>query len=436
MRKVWIIASREYRATIRTKAFLIALVLMPVLMGGGIFVQTAMEGRVDTADKRIAVVDLSGKMFTALFEAVEQRNQNEITDGESKRQTESRYVLEEEPVSGADLDHHLLELSDRVRQGKLFAFIVIPADVLDASGPTAEKVRYYSNQPTYDQIRRWLGRHLNDRVVSVRLENAQIDRALVQQALRPVAVENLGLMEREAGGDIRQGKEMNDALTFGLPFGLLMLMFMSISITAGPLLNGVLEEKMQRIAEVLLGSVPPFELMMGKLIGSVGISVTLVGIYLGGGFAALSHYGYADAISWSLLGWFVVYQAITIFMFGSMFLALGACCNDVKEAQNLLLPVWLLMCVPLFAMSVVVQHPNSLFSVLLSLFPPATPMLMILRMAIPPGMPLWQPLLGIVGTLLTTVLCVWVAGRIFRVALLLQGKPPKIGEILRWVARG
>jgi len=123
-------------------------------------------------------------------------------------------------------------------------------------------------------------------------------------------------------------------------------------------------------------------------------------------------------------------------MFGSMFLAAGSCCNDFKEAQNLVLPIWLPMVIPFFFMSTVLKHPDSLFSVLLSLFPPATPMLMILRMAIPPGVPWWQPALGVVGTFLTAVLCVWAAGRIFRVGLLMQGKPPKITDMARWLVRG
>jgi ABC-2 type transport system permease protein len=164
--------------------------------------------------------------------------------------------------------------------------------------------------------------------------------------------------------------------------------------------------------------------------------VTLVAFYLSGGFVVLNHYGYTDVIPMHLLVWFVVFQALSILMFGSLFLALGACCNDVKEAQNLMMPVWLLLCIPMFAMSVVVQHPNSLFSILLSMFPPCTPLLMILRMSIPPGIPDWQPLVGVAGTIVTTVICVWAAGRIFRVGLLIQGKPPKITEIVKWVVRG
>lgn len=439
MHKLWVIARREYRVTVQTKAFIIAVVLMPILMGGGVGVQVLMEGRVDTGDKKIAVLDLSGRTYATLAQAVEKRNRDDIWDQDRTRQVESKYRLEEVKPQGGNLDAELLALSDRVRREELFAFIVIPGNILDEARPgtsAASAVQYFSNQPTYDYARRWLSRNINDQVVSVRLAKAGIDRAVVEQALAPVSVESLGLLDRDAHGGIKQAERVNEAVTFGVPFGMIMLMFMSITITAGPLLNSVLEEKMQRIAEVLLGSVAPFELMFGKLLGYAGVSITLVAVYFGGGYAVLAHYGLSSAIPLSLLAWFVVYQIMSVLMFGSIFLALGACCNDVKEAQNLMMPVWLVMCIPMFALSVVMQHPNSLFSMLLSLFPPCTPMLMILRMAIPPGIALWEPVVGVVIVLLTMTASVWAAGRVFRVGFLMQGKPPKLREIARWVVRG
>ncbi|HVP10693.1 MAG TPA: ABC transporter permease [Phycisphaerae bacterium] len=438
MRKLWVIARREYRATVRTKAFIIAIFLMPVMMGGGIGMQVLMEGRVELGAKKIAVLDPSGKLFQPLQQAAEKRNKEEIYDPQTQRQLQPEYILINVPVAPNNIEAQLLTLSDRVRKGELFAFIVTDPDILEGTSekPGEAMVRYYSNQPTYEYVRRWLSGIINDRVISVRLAGAGIDREVVNRALSPVSVENLGLLERGPGGEIKEAAKIDEVITFGVPFGMMMLMFMALSITAGPLLNSVLEEKMQRIAEVLLGSVAPFELMFGKLLGYVGVAVTLVAFYLGGGFVVLNHYGYTHAIPLHMIIWFAVFQALSILMFGSLFLALGACCNDVKEAQNLMMPVWLLLCIPMFAMGVVIQHPNSLFSVVLSLFPPCTPMLMILRMSIPPGVPLWEPLVGATGTLVTMVICVWAAGRIFRVGLLLQGKPPKITEIARWVVRG
>jgi ABC-2 type transport system permease protein len=105
----------------------------------------------------------------------------------------------------------------------------------------------------------------------------------------------------------------------------------------------------------------------------------------------------------------------------------------MKETQNMMWPVMILAMVPLFLLGNVLQEPNSALAVSLSFFPLATPMLMILRQSVPPGVPSWQPMLGVVVVLLTTLLCVWAAGRIFRVGILMQGKGAKLGEMLSWV---
>ena len=120
-------------------------------------------------------------------------------------------------------------------------------------------------------------------------------------------------------------------------------------------------------------------------------------------------------------------------MYGSLFIAVGAACTDMKETQNLMWPVMLLAMVPMFLMGSVLQEPNSVVATGVSFFPFATPMLMIMRQSVPPGVPAWQPILGVVLVMLTTLLCVWAAGRIFRVGILMQGKGARIGEMLRWV---
>ena len=103
---------------------------------------------------------------------------------------------------------------------------------------------------------------------------------------------------------------------------------------------------------------------------------------------------------------------------------------------GMVLPVTIVAAAPIFVLLHVIQNPNSTMSVVMSLIPPVTPMLMVLRQAVPPGVPLWQPLLGIVLVLLTTLACVFAAGRIFRVGILMQGKGAKVGDMLRWVIHG
>jgi len=437
MHKIWIVARREFYTTLKTKTFVIAVVLMPVLMGGSIALQAALEGRVDTETKKIAVLDRSGALFEPLAAEAERRNEQAIFDEDTGRQTDPKFELVRIEPRPDDAEAQLLDLSEQIREKELFAFVVIDDGILattpSASGPP---VAYFSDQPTYRDVQRWLRRVITGIVTSQRLAQAGLDENIVQQAMMPVAVGNLGLVTRDASGEIKPAEQVNEAAAFLLPFGMLMLMFLAITITTQPLLHGVLEEKMQRIAEVLLGSVSPFDLMMGKLIGYVGVALTLVALYLAGGIFVLDRFGYGDLIPVSLIAWFIVFTGLAILMYGALFLAAGSCCNDLREAQNLMTPIWLLIVLPMFAIGPLLEHPNSTFAVGLSLFPTATPMAMALRLAIPPGVPYWQLAVGMAGTIATTFVFVWAAGRIFRVGMLLQGKPPKIVDIARWVVRG
>src|SRR5262249_25115222 len=137
-----------------------------------------------------------------------------------------------------------------------------------------------------------------------------------------------------------------------------------------------------------------------------------------------------------LIAWYLIYQVLVVLLYGSFFIAIGAACTNVKETQNLLWPVMLLASVPMLVLFNLLREPNSTGITVLSFFPPTTPMLMIARQAIPPGIPWWQPALGVAVVSLATLASVWAAGRIFRVGLLAQGRGASLGEMIRWVVRG
>ncbi|MDO8630404.1 MAG: ABC transporter permease, partial [Phycisphaerales bacterium] len=230
--------------------------------------------------------------------------------------------------------------------------------------------------------------------------------------------------------------QTNELANVFVPLGLMMLMLMVVMVGASPLVQSVLEEKTLRIAEVLLGSVPPFQLMMGKLLGMVGVSLTIVTVYLVGAFYAIHQAGYGPFFPAHVVWWFVVFQALAVIMYGSLFIAAGAAVSDMKEAQSLITPIMVLAVSPMFVWINIVKEPTSSFALAMSLIPPATPMIMTVRQAVPPGIPMWQPALGILVVLLTTIACVFAAGRIFRVGILMQGKGAKVSEMFRWVLRG
>ncbi|MGB2984671.1 MAG: ABC transporter permease [Phycisphaerae bacterium] len=439
MRKVIVIAVREYQAAVKTKAFIISIVLMPVLMGGAIMMQAIMHDRVDTKDKRIAILDQSDVLFDTIAEAARQRDETDVFRGEGaeRKKVRPRFLIDKARVSSNEPAKITYELSERVRNGELFAFVIIgPEAVHPGDDPARDRVAYYSNSPTYDDFHDWVAPRINTRVRQLRFEAFDIEPAVVNKAISWVNVTNLGLVSLDDQGQITEAKETNRAANLLIPMGMMMLMLMVVMVSASPLMQSVLEEKMQRIAEVLLGSVTPFQLMMGKLIGIVGVSLTMATIYLVGAFFAVHRTGFGQLFPAHLVWWFVVFQIMAVLLFGSVFAAIGAAVSDMKEAQSLMTPVMVVVMVPLFLWVPVVKEPVSTFATVVSLIPPATPMLMILRQSVPPGIPLWQPLLGVVLVLATTTACVFVAGRVFRVGILMQGKGANVGEMIRWALRG
>jgi ABC-2 type transport system permease protein len=197
-----------------------------------------------------------------------------------------------------------------------------------------------------------------------------------------------------------------------------------------------MEEKTHRIAEVMLSSVTPFQLMMGKLLGGVAVALTGSAVYVLGSIVTLRSINLAAFIPYHVLPWFFAYLILAIFLFGALFAAVGSACSDPKDAQSLQLPAMLPLILPMFLLGPLLKEPHSPIATALSLFPPFTPTLMLLRLSTPASVPAWQPWAGLVGVALLGILSVWAGGRVFRVGILMQGKPPKLTDLVRWAIRG
>ncbi len=444
MRKTMVIAVREYNAAVRTKAFLISVIAMPVLMGGGIIGVKLMENNVDTTDKNIVLIDRSGVIAPVLKRAAKLHNEATVFDKNTKKKVRPACVIETTEPDNNDPEAQRLKLSEKIREKEIYAFIEVGKDVVNPKSnpgdkiiPENDRILFYAENSVFDDMRTWMSQPINNHLRSLRLAEVNLDAAVVDQVTRWTNVESHNLLVRdEKSGKITESKRGGEGMAIIVPMIMMMLMFMMVMLGAAPLINAILEEKMQRIAEVLLGSVKPFQIMMGKLLGTIGVSFTVALIYVAGGILAAQRMDMSDYIPYYVLPWFFTYQVAAIFMFGAIFIAIGSACNDLKEAQSLMMPVWIVVMLPMFVWMSVVKEPSSSLSTALSFVPPWTPMLMLLRQATPSGVPGWQPFVGLLGTVLFTIITVWVAGRIFRVGILLQGKPPKLGEILRWAFRG
>jgi ABC-2 type transport system permease protein len=447
---VLVIALRDYLATVRTKGFLIGLLLMPILMSGGYVAQKLVGNQVDVRERHYAVVDRTsdGKIAELLKEKADARNKETIQT-ETGLRVLPAFTVEIVPPQ-PDRDQQRFQLSERVRSKELDGFLDIGSEVYDlperetsaelddALPRVASAVRYQSNRLLDDAFPRWAEKRVAEVVYEKRIVNSGLNVPLptVKRVLSRVKVDDKELTRRTAEGKYEDAPEENKVLLVMVPFGLMMLMFMVVMVGATPLMQSVVEEKMQRIAEVLLGSVRPFQIMLGKLIGTVGVSLTLVTLYLAGAYYGLHTYGLADRISLEVIVWFITYQILAVIMYGSLYIAVGAACTDMRETQSLMWPIMVLAMLPIFVALSVIREPNSDFAFWASFFPPATPMLMIARQAVPPGIPAWQPAIGALVVLLTALGCVYAAGRIFRVGILMQGKGAKVGDLLRWVVRG
>jgi ABC-type Na+ efflux pump permease subunit len=426
-RKIGIVAANEFSASVRTKAFIISVLALPLIMGGSIALQVFATSRVDVKPRRFVVVDEPGAFTSTIAKAVDEYN----ASLDASKAARPRFVLEPTPPAppGGEAAR-ALALSDRVRAGDLEAYV----EILPGATPDAPpKIDYHSNNPNDNLLRGWLTSVIDSDVRARRYAAAGIDPKTVEGLNRPVVAENLQLAERsDAGG----AKRVDPIRTMVLPVILMFLVFM-IVMTSGPqLLNSVIEEKMSRISEVLLGSVSPFTLMMGKLLGNVGVSMLLASLYLGAGYGVAAYHGYADIISPGLMAALVGFLFLAVLVFGSLYMAVGAACNDLKDAQSLMWPVMILSLLPMFVWSSVLQNPTSPLSVGMSMFPTASPFLMLMRMAMQPTPPAWQVALSVVLTTLTALACVWAGGRIFRTGLLMQGKTPTLAEMVRWAWRG
>jgi ABC-2 type transport system permease protein len=414
-------------------------------MGGSILLQTVVADRVDTKPRRFAVVDRTGAIYPTI-QAVAAA-WNDVVEGKSKlddprlagmssRRRKSvgpRFEPSLVTETGRSPDEVRLELSDRIRRGELFAFVEIPEGVLDPKGQADAKILYHAENSNDDTLTRFLEAAINGDVRLRRFQAAGIDPLAAERLSRPVPTEVLGLLSRGPDGRIKPAEKVDRVRTFVVPAALMFVVFMIVMTTTPQLLNTVIEEKMSRISEVLLGSVSPFELMMGKLIGNVGVAVVLAAIYCAGGFAVAAYYGYADAVTPSAVLALAFFVVVAVVLYGSLFMAVGSACSELKDAQSLMMPVLILAMLPVFCWTIILNNPNSPTSVGLSLFPPATPYLMLLRMLLNPAPPAWQVGLSVVLTTLATLTCVWAAGKVFRTGLLMQGKAATLGEIARWV---
>ncbi len=228
-------------------------------------------------------------------------------------------------------------------------------------------------------------------------------------------------------------KETNEVLNMLLPAGFMVLLLVSV-ITGGQyLMTTTIEEKSSRVVEVLLSAVSPMQLMTGKIIGQMAVGLVILGLYAGMGVLGLVSFAMLGLLDLSLLLYLLIFYVIAYFVMASMMAAIGSAVNEMREAQTLMTPVMVMMMIPWMLWLPITRNPNSMFATITSFIPPINTFVMLLRMTSTAPPPLWQVWLSIAIGLVSVYGALWFAAKVFRVGLLMFGKPPNFATLIKWV---
>jgi ABC-2 type transport system permease protein len=440
LHRILLIAKRDYMAVVMTKAFVIGLVVLPLMMGSGFFGLALMRVTQGNSAKRVAIIDHTGIAAGAIIRAAERKAAADKADKIAAPQlAANNYTFEEIKVDESGLAAERLALSDRVRNHSLSAFIEVDRNALERSqisDKTRGKVGFYADSGNIGAAQGWLIDAIDKGLLQARLARDGLDERRFDDAFRDVPVESMSLISRDAKTGAIRGGHKNSPVEAAVPIVLMILMMLMTLLGAASMLSVVAEDKMQRVFEMLLASATPFELMAGKILASVGTSLTSSVFYITGGLLVMSGMSVIGMARLDLLPWFFVYIVCQVTMLSALGAALGSACSVPRDAQQLTPLVILPIMAPVILIAPLIQEPNGMFTTAVSFFPPFTPAVMMMRQAMPGGVPAWQPWTGLAGVVLWALALTWAAARVFRVGLLMQGQTPRLPELVRWVVRG
>ncbi|MBI3848317.1 MAG: ABC transporter permease [Planctomycetes bacterium] len=325
-------------------------------------------------------------------------------------------------------------LKHRIDKDELFAYIVIGKDPLDGS----DGCKYVSNNLTDESLKDWFARTATEVVRERRIADAKIDASVAKHIQEPLA-----FVETKVGKGGEETKVTDqDTVRQWAPVGFVYLLWISVFTVAQMLLTNTVEEKSNRIIEVLLSSVSPIQLMIGKIAGIAATGLTVLGSWIVFFFLGTTlvpkMLGRPLPIDFSIilsdpvyLSSFVAYFFLGYLLFAAILVGMGSVCNSLKEAQNLLQPVFILLIVPILAMMPIGKDPNGTLAKVMSFIPPFTPFVMMNRAAGPPTT--FEYVATTILLVVSIIGAMWFAAKIFRIGILMTGKPPKFREILGWL---
>ena len=422
--RIRILAKREYLSRIKTVGFWLGTLALPMIMVAAAFLPALLLSKTETS-LQLVVVDGTGGVGAALEERLEK--------SASERATPASFEVEVVPLAGGAeaATAQRAGLDRRVLAGEIDAWLWVTEESL-----AEDQLEYHAESVSNFVTLAIIERAAAEVVRRARFRHAGLDAERVAELSRSVGLETVRVSE---GGSRSEGAEAGMIFAYVLFF----LLYMVLILYGAQVLNGVLEEKTSRVVEVVVSTVRPFELMMGKLIGIGATGLTQLGIWFGT-MAVVSAPAVVGAMTWLPEGFeaprltltlavnFFLFFVLGYFLYASFYAAVGAAFNNLQEAQQVASVIGFLFIVPAMFFMPVLNDPDSTTSVVSSLVPPLTPLIMMLRVAVKTP-PLWQLLLSYVLTIAFTIFMVWVAARIYRVGILMYGKKPTFQELWRWL---
>ena len=409
--KAFEVAKWEFMEKVKSKAFIISLVLMPIIIVAVVLLPTLFALKEDDEPIAVGIIDRTNKILQPLDTKLS--NTYRIKDGQPN------YVLRNlnEERSIEDIK---IEANKLVAFGQIEGYFYLPATAFDTGN-----VEYRAKNVANIKIQERFSRTIQQVIVESRLIAKGLDTALIRKLTADIDIKSIKLSEK---GD---ETETGFGETFGAAYiGLLMIIFMVI--TSGQLLvRSMLEEKSNRVIEILLSSCSAQNLMAGKILGLSGLGILQMLVYaLIGVAVALKMGAQIMAPEYFLLT--MLYAILGYLFYAAILVAAGSPVTTEQEAQQITAYISMLLVVPFGLLMLVMQNPNSLAVKILSFIPVFTPTVMVMRLPI--QMPtLWEIVTTIAVLILSTIGMMWIAGKIFRTAILSYGKRPTLPELIRLV---
>jgi len=463
VRRVLQVAWREFASTVFTKGFLIGVAIVPAIFAVLIvLLPILMNERAPRVVGTFAVLDRTGEVLPGIErrmtpdailerededaarrvrqarEAMQQGASRlglgegsvpEIPDGAAPPEIETPEITIEALPPDTDLEEEKTRLlTGDVRSGGRLAIVVIDEDVL-----TPDEAGAFG---AYDLF---LHERLDDRVTNNHLQPAVV-RAIREARFAAVGddlddVTRKWVVSRGERKTVTEEGEQdtNEVASILLPVGFMGLLLISVFTGGQYLLTTTIEEKSSRVVELLLSAVSPMQLMTGKVIGQMGVGLLLMAVYGGLGFGALAAFSLLGLFEPITIVYLIFFFFVSYFIIGSFMAAIGAAVNELREAQSLQTPVMLLVMIPWMLWLPISRDPNSVFATTLSFVPPINPFVMILRITSTEPPPAWQVWVSILIGVVSAWLVAWGAAKVFRVGILLHGKPPTLKTLIKWV---